>query len=200
MTTNIAELLNSILMDEREYPMSYIFNSIAKNFGKMFRERHAFVGSKENIFVPFAERILRDNKSASNSLYVGNPNGVLNEYTVFDNGVTAKVNLLERSCSCRKFDLVKMSCEHAMAALRAKYGDSEDYAINVVPPEAEWTVPQELVDTKISPPSYDPKLEKKKVKRTKGVGDTFKSKRRNRCSNCKKSRHKRTTCGMGIKS
>ncbi|PHU25432.1 hypothetical protein BC332_03764 [Capsicum chinense] len=51
---------------------------------------------------------------------MGNPNGVLDEYTVFGNGITAKVNLLERSCSCQKFDLVKMSCEHVMAALRAK--------------------------------------------------------------------------------
>ncbi|KAM3308621.1 hypothetical protein P3S67_010365 [Capsicum chacoense] len=210
-------------MDEREYPVSYIFNSIAKKIGENFRERDAFVGDKKNIFVPSAERILRDNKSASDSLYIGNPNGVLDEYTVFGKGDTAKVNLLERSCSCRKFDLVKMSCKHAMAALQAKYGDGEDYgnsiydysspiykaesyllpyseAINVVLPEAEWTVPQELVDTKIFPPSYDPKLRRKKVKRTTGIDETFKSKRRNRCSICKKFGHKRTTCRMGIKS
>ncbi|KAM3202772.1 hypothetical protein P3L10_030397 [Capsicum annuum] len=222
MTTNIAESLNSILMYEREYPMSYIFNSIAKKIGEKFRERHAFIDGEENIFMPSAERILRNNKSASDSLYVGNPNGVLDEYTVFANDVTAKVNLLERSCSCQKFKLVKISCEHVMAALRAKYDDGEDYgnsiydysspiykdesyllayseAINVVQPEAEWTVPQELIDTKISPPPFDPKLGRKKVKRTKGVGETFKSKRRNRCSICEKSGHKRTTCRMGIK-
>ena len=34
MTTNITESLNSILMDEREYPVSYIFNSIAKKMIK----------------------------------------------------------------------------------------------------------------------------------------------------------------------
>ncbi|PHU29724.1 hypothetical protein BC332_01817 [Capsicum chinense] len=185
-------------MDEREYPVSYIFNSIVKKFGEKFRERHAFVGGKENIFVPSAGRILRNNKSASDSLYVGNPNGVLNEYTVFGNDVTTKVNLLERSCFCRKFNLVKMSCEHAVAALRSKYDDGKDYgnsiydysspiyktesyllayskATNVVPPEAEWNVPQELIDTKISPSPYDPKLGRKEVKCTKGVGETFKS-------------------------
>ncbi|PHU05717.1 hypothetical protein BC332_26539 [Capsicum chinense] len=182
MTTNIVKSLNSILMDEREYPVSYIFNS--RKIGEKFRERHAFVDGKKNIFVPYAERILRDNKSASDSLYVSNPNGVLNQYTVFRNGITAKVNLLERSCSCRKFDLVKMTCEHAMAALRAKYGDGEGYgnsiydyssliykaesyllayseAINVVPPEAKWTVPQELLGTKISPPPTIPNLERR---------------------------------------
>ncbi|PHT51757.1 hypothetical protein CQW23_06219 [Capsicum baccatum] len=131
MTTNIAESLNSILMDELEYPVSYIFNSIAKKISEKFRERHAFVGGKENIFVPYSERILRDNKSASNSLYVGNPNEVLNEYTVFGSNITVKVNLLERTYSYWKFDLMKIPCEHAMAALREKYGDGEYYGNSI---------------------------------------------------------------------
>ncbi|KAF3650127.1 hypothetical protein FXO38_17320 [Capsicum annuum] len=101
MTTNIAELLNSILMDEWEYPVLYIFNSIARKFGEKFRERYAFVDGKENIFMPYAENILRDNKSASDSLYVSNPNGVLDQYTVLDNDVTA------RSISWRGVALVK---------------------------------------------------------------------------------------------
>ncbi|KAH0679468.1 hypothetical protein KY284_020553 [Solanum tuberosum] len=41
MTTNIAESLNAMLIDEREYPVASIFNWIAKRFGKFFRERHA---------------------------------------------------------------------------------------------------------------------------------------------------------------
>ncbi|PHT49713.1 hypothetical protein CQW23_09460 [Capsicum baccatum] len=89
MTTNIAESLNSILMDEREYPMLYILNSIAKKFAEKFRGRHTFVDGKENIFVPYVERILRDNKSMSDFLYVSNPNGVLDQYTVFGIDVTA---------------------------------------------------------------------------------------------------------------
>ncbi|KAF3626778.1 hypothetical protein FXO38_29074 [Capsicum annuum] len=31
------------------------------------------------------------------------------------------------SCSCRKYDLVKILCEHEMAIFRAKYGDGEAY-------------------------------------------------------------------------
>ncbi|PHT85855.1 hypothetical protein T459_07961 [Capsicum annuum] len=89
MTTNIVELLNSILMDEWEYPVLYIFNSIARKFGEKFRERYAFVNGKENIFMPYAKNILRDIKSVSDSLYVSNPNGVLDQYTVLDNDVTA---------------------------------------------------------------------------------------------------------------
>ncbi|KAM3398260.1 hypothetical protein P3S68_001775 [Capsicum galapagoense] len=141
----------------------------------------------------------------------------------FGNGVTSKVNLLERSYSCRKFDLVKMLCKHVMASLRAKYEDSIGYGnsiykysspiykdetylvtyskpINVVPLKVKWTVPHEVQDSKISPPPYDRKLEGKKIKCTKGIGETFKSKRRNRCSICKELRHKRTTCRMANKS
>ncbi|KAM3357695.1 hypothetical protein P3S68_020626 [Capsicum galapagoense] len=110
MTTNIAESLNSVLMDKREYPVSYIFNSIVRKFGEKFRERHAFVAGQNNKFVPCAERILRYNKSASDFLYVTNANGGLDQFTVFGNSVTAKVNLLERIYSCRKFDLVKILC------------------------------------------------------------------------------------------
>ncbi|PHU20464.1 hypothetical protein BC332_11615 [Capsicum chinense] len=118
-------------MDERENPVSYIFNSIARKFGEKFRERHAFVAGQNNKFVPCAEMILRDNKSERDSLYVTNANGGLDQFMVFSNGITAKVNLLERSCSCRKFDLVKISCEHAMAALRAKYGDDIGYGNSI---------------------------------------------------------------------
>ncbi|PHU28376.1 hypothetical protein BC332_00469 [Capsicum chinense] len=223
MTTNITESLKSMLNDEWEYPVSHIFNSIARKFSEKFRERHTFIDGKNNKFMSCAKNILRDNKSTSNSFYMTNANEGIDQFTVFNNGVIAKVNLLERSCSCRKFDLVKIPCKHAMAALREKYGDGEGYdnsiyeysspiykaktyllayskAINVVPPEAECTMPQKLQDTNIYPPPYDPKLGRKKVKHIKGVGETFKFKRRNKCSICKKSGRKRTTCIMANKS
>jgi len=102
-----------------------------------------------------------------------------------------------------------------MATLRLKHGDDyglrvydyssplykvEEYllayseSINVVPLESEWRVPQELLDVNIIPPLVVTKLGRKKRKYVKGVGKTFKSKRRNKCSLCKRPGHKRTTC------
>ncbi|PHU12459.1 hypothetical protein BC332_19389 [Capsicum chinense] len=96
----------------------------------------------------------------------------------------------------RKFYLVKIPYDHAMAALRLKYGDDyglrvydysspvykvEEYllayseSINVVPLEYEWRVPQELLDVNIIPPLMVTKLGRKKRKCIKGVGETFKS-------------------------
>ncbi|PHU00361.1 hypothetical protein BC332_30148 [Capsicum chinense] len=128
------------------------------------RERYALVCSSNNKFFPCAEKTLRDNKSESNYLYVINVNKDLVQFTMFDNGVAAKVNILERGCSCRKYYLVKLACEHAMAYLQEKYGNGEGYGnsiyeyslpiyktetyllvysevINVVPLESEWIVP-----------------------------------------------------------
>ncbi|KAF3630977.1 hypothetical protein T459_01108 [Capsicum annuum] len=124
MTTNIAESVNAMLIAEREYPVASIFNLIAKRFDEIFRERSAYVlKCKDNKFVPAAKKILRDNMSEGDSFYIENISGDKSQYTVFGSGSTAKVDLLETSCSCRKFDLVKISYYHAMATLRSKHSD-----------------------------------------------------------------------------
>ncbi|KAH0685586.1 hypothetical protein KY290_017073 [Solanum tuberosum] len=144
-----------------------------------------------------------------------------NQFTVFSAGSTSTVNLLEKSCSCREYDLVKIPCAHAMVALRSKHGDeygmsiyeyssplykAETYliayseSINGVLIESEWCVLEELLSVHIFSPLVDNKLGRKKRKRVKGVGENFKSKRKNKCSICKISGHKRTTCMNNSKS
>ncbi|KAG5579853.1 hypothetical protein H5410_050480 [Solanum commersonii] len=61
-------------------------------------------------------------------------------------------------------------------------------------------VPDELLSVNILPPLVDTKLGRKKRKRVKGVGKNFKSKRRNKYSICKISRHKISTCMNNNKS
>ncbi|KAH0669300.1 hypothetical protein KY289_023793 [Solanum tuberosum] len=108
------------------------------------------------------------------SLYVENVIEDVNQFTV----------------RCREYDLIKIPCAHAMSALRSKY-DNEYDSINVVPLDSEWCVPEELLNVNILPPLVDTKLGRKRIR---GVGENFKSKRRNKCSICKRTGHKRTTC------
>ncbi|XP_015164071.1 uncharacterized protein [Solanum tuberosum] len=167
MTTNIAESLNVMLIDKREYPVASIFNSIAKRFGELFRERHAYIlKSMGNQMVPAAEKIARKKLIDDDSLYVENVTRDGNQFTVFGAGVTAYVDLLEKSCLCRDYDLIKIPCAHAMVDLRSKHGNAygmsiyeyslplykvEAYilaymdSINVVPLESKWCVPEELL-------------------------------------------------------
>ncbi|PHT54014.1 hypothetical protein CQW23_08476 [Capsicum baccatum] len=118
-----------MLIAKREYPVASIFNLIAKGFGDIFRERHAYVLKyKDNKFVPAVEKILRDNMSEGDS-YVENVSGDERRFTVFGSGYTAKVDLMKRSYSCRKFELVKISYNHAMTILRLKHGDNYDLRV-----------------------------------------------------------------------
>ncbi|XP_016555287.2 uncharacterized protein LOC107854797 [Capsicum annuum] len=43
MAINIVESVSAMLIAKREYPVASIFNLIAKRFGEIFRERHAYV-------------------------------------------------------------------------------------------------------------------------------------------------------------
>ncbi|XP_016558065.2 uncharacterized protein LOC107857744 [Capsicum annuum] len=219
MTSNIAESLNSMLCNEREYPMAAIFNSIAHRFGEIFRKRYAEVDNPKTTFIPVSETILRENMTEGDKLYVKNINGSTDEFTVLGYGRFAKVNILRQSCSCRKYDLVKLSYAHAMAALYLKHGNEydtsiynyssqiyskESYVLAYLEPictaqlESEWSVAREYLKIQVFPPDFDLKLGRRKVKRVKGVLEPSRYKKRNKCSKCKRPGHKRTTCSLNI--
>lgn len=161
MTSNIAESLNSMLRDEREYPVAAIFNSIAHKFGEIFRKRYVEVDSSKTTFVPVAETILRKNMTEGDKLYVNNINISTDKFTVLGYGRFTKVNLSRQSCSCRKYELVKLPCAHAIDTLRLKHGNKygtsiynyssqiyskESYLLSYLeticaaPLESEWSV------------------------------------------------------------
>ncbi|XP_047264155.1 uncharacterized protein LOC124896608 [Capsicum annuum] len=219
MTTNIVEFLNSILHDEREYLVAAIFNSIAHRFGEIFRKRYAEVDNSKTIFVPVAKTILRENMTEGDKLYMNNINGSIDEFTMLGYERSAKVNLSRRSCSCRKYDLVKLPCANAMATLRLKHGDEygtsiynncsqiylkESYLlvylepIYAVPLESEWSVAREYLKMQILLPNFNPKLRRRKVKHVKGVLEPSRYKKRNKCSKCKRSGHKRITYNLNV--
>ncbi|XP_047250080.1 uncharacterized protein LOC124885870 [Capsicum annuum] len=154
-----------------------------------------------------------------NKLFMNKRNGSTDEFTMLGCGPSAKFNLLRRSCSCRKFDLVKFPCAHAMPALHLKHGD--DYGTNIynyslpiyskesyllaylkpictVPLESEWSVVWEYLEIQVLPPDFDPKLGGRKVRCVKGVLEPSRPKKTNKCSKYKRSGHKRTTYRLNV--
>ncbi|KAM3325446.1 hypothetical protein P3S67_000571 [Capsicum chacoense] len=152
-------------------------------------------------------------------LYVNNIKKSTDEFIVLGYGPSAKVNLSRQSCSCRKYDLVKLPCTHAMAALRLKHGAEystsiynysspiylkESYLlaylepICVAPLESEWSMAWEYLEMYVLPPDFDPKLGRRKVKHVKGVLEPSRHKKRNKCSKCKSPGHKRITYNLNV--
>ncbi|XP_047257660.1 uncharacterized protein LOC124889725 [Capsicum annuum] len=153
-------------------------------------------------------------------LYVNNINKSTDEFTVLGYGPSAKVNLSRRSCNCRKYDLVKLPCTHAMAALRLKHGDEDNTSIYnysspicskesyllaylepicAVPLESEWSMAWEYLEIYVLPLDFDPKLRRRKVKHVKGVLEPSRNKKRNKCSKCKRPGHKRITYNLNVR-
>ncbi|XP_047252953.1 uncharacterized protein LOC124887382 [Capsicum annuum] len=224
MTSNIAESLNSIFCDEREYPVASIFNSIEHRFREIFRKRYAEVDNakvdnSKTTFIPVAEMILSENMTEEDKLYVNNINGNTDKFTMLGYDRSVKFNLSRRSCSYRKYDLVKLPCAHPMEALRLKHGDEyctsiynyssqiyskESYLLAYLEPicaaplESEWSVAREYLEMQVLPADFDPKLGRKKVKRVKGVLEPSRYKKRNKFSKCKRPEHKKTTCSLNV--
>ncbi|KAF3674232.1 hypothetical protein FXO37_06489 [Capsicum annuum] len=129
MTSNIVESLNSMLRDEREYPVVAMFNSIEHGFREISRKRYKEVDNSKTTFIPVDEMILREKITKDDKLYVNNIIGSTDEFTVLGYDHSTKVNLSRWLCSCRKYDLVKLPCAHAMTALCLKHGDEYDTSI-----------------------------------------------------------------------
>ncbi|XP_049387194.1 uncharacterized protein LOC125851445 [Solanum stenotomum] len=213
MTSNIAESVNAMFEVEREFPIVVLFDEINMRFAKLFHERRMELVNSPNIFVPSMEKQISKNINLGNKLLA---HQIANyKFSINGHGDVATVNLQRRMCTCRVFDLDKIPCPHAMAALRSQYGEhfgnqiyeySSSYysvekyiiayckEINPVPPEGSWIVPLEILEREIPPSYVDPsKPGRRRTKRRRGVGESFPT-RKNKCSICKNIGHKRTTC------
>ncbi|KAL3371346.1 hypothetical protein AABB24_008068 [Solanum stoloniferum] len=213
MTTNIVESVNSMFLDEREYPITALFDAINRRFAEKFHERRMKFINAPTIFVPSIEKDIAKNINLGNKLLVHQTANY--KYIVTGQDEVATVDLLAKSCTCKVFDIDKIPCPHAMTALRCQYGDdygrriyeysSSYYNVEVyliayvekikpVPSEETWEVPIEILESKISSPFVEPgKVGRRSSKRHKGIGESFSTKK-NKCSLCKRIGHKRTTC------
>ncbi|KAK3210830.1 hypothetical protein Dsin_015536 [Dipteronia sinensis] len=125
---------------------------------------------------------------------------------VKDGNKDGLVNLSKKTCSCTKFQVDKLPCRHALAAVRYEKkhfpdfcGDCykttswlEAYSGNIFPVghHSEWNIPQDVQSKVVHPPPLRAQVGRPKKKRFKSAGEHGNGKTRN-CTICKKSGHKR---------
>ncbi|KAH0636660.1 hypothetical protein KY289_036575 [Solanum tuberosum] len=193
MTSNIAESVNSMFDVEREFPIIALFDEINRRFALLFHQRHMELENSANRFVPSIEKDISKYVNAGNKLLA---HQIANyKFSVTGHGDVAMVDLQRRTCTCRIFDLDKIPCPHAIAALRAQYGADfenqiyeysslyysvEKYImayceeIHPVPPEDSWIVPLDVIEREIPPPYVDQsKPGRRSYKIRHGVGESF---------------------------
>ncbi|XP_073138516.1 uncharacterized protein [Henckelia pumila] len=158
MTTNGVESINAILKKERELPVVALLDAIHKLTSKWFNKHRNAAGSATTKLTPSTEAILRANFTVSQCLKASQLNAF--EYQVFGDGKNEVVNLSDKSCSCRVFQVDKLPCAHAIAAIYFAKLDLYDFflpyyssqmwalayadTIYPVPIASEWNIPDDL--------------------------------------------------------
>lgn len=115
MTSNVAESLNAVLKEAREFPIVYIVEFVRKTLMTWFALRRETAKQEATMLTPKVREILQENFEKSGGFAVRKVN--TGEYDVVGGAKGGyHVQLAMRSCTCREFNFLKIPCPHAVAA------------------------------------------------------------------------------------
>ncbi|KAL3642159.1 hypothetical protein CASFOL_012974 [Castilleja foliolosa] len=207
MTTNIAESMNAVLKDVRTYPPVSLMDTIVTKLSLWYARRREIAMKMNGPLTTWAEKRIIKRDELSRSYSTRQVNNVT--YYVGDGKKNTVVDLHGRTCTCRRFQLDKLPCSHALAAAAVKevskfdlsspYYSSEylllAYSESIMPVghEDEWNTPFEVSNPTLLFP-----------KNVRGIGRPDNTSRIlsqgeepplvKTCGKCKKKGHNRRTC------
>ncbi|KAJ3687155.1 hypothetical protein LUZ61_016319 [Rhynchospora tenuis] len=219
LTANIVESLNSWLLEASGLPIIQMMESIRRQLMTWFNERREASMQWSTILVPSAERRVSEAIERARGYQVGRANEAEFEVVSPHEG-TNIVDIRNRCCLCRGWQLYGLPCAHGVAALVscrqnvhrytescftvATYRKTYSQTIHPIPDKSLWG---ELVDGSsgvenrieklINPPKSlrPPGRPRKKRVRPEDKGRV---KRVVHCSRCNQTGHFRTTCAAPI--
>ncbi|KAL1199244.1 Protein FAR-RED ELONGATED HYPOCOTYL 3 [Cardamine amara subsp. amara] len=186
-TTNFVESINGVFKDQRKYSLLPLFDSIIAKiceWSNKHRKATAEVPPTQKL-VPYVYKLLHTRCEIAKKLPVTELNSFMLEYTVIgEDGKRHMVDLRSKSCSCRRYDINKYPCKHAIAATMfhvktsevdlheccSRYNFSENWVtaycktIYPVPNTSALEVPTHISGRCVLPPDYA----KKKRKNSRG--------------------------------
>ena len=113
MTSNIAEPLKKVLTMTWDYPVISILESIRTTLVTWFALRRQAAQLEDNILLPKVHDIVIKNYEKVGGCTVIKIGDGLYEIRE-RGGATFTVNLWERTCTCREFQLLTILCSHAI--------------------------------------------------------------------------------------
>ncbi|KAL4575445.1 hypothetical protein LXL04_022289 [Taraxacum kok-saghyz] len=202
-TNNISESFNSWIGALRYQPVLDLLDGVREKLIKRFDKKRMLVKKWNGVLVPIAKNHLEDISKNLGEYEVSRCSD--NHAEVKCKGKRWEVNLYERKCSCRVWQVTGLPCVHASAFIAFtrdvnwdKYVDScytvqkvkEAYAFEIAPmPGADQWMQKEW--EKIYPPIIKRPVGRPKKKRIKSSGE---SKRRHKCPRCGEYGHREKTC------
>ncbi|XP_020411021.1 uncharacterized protein LOC109946745 [Prunus persica] len=112
-TTNIAKSINSVLRFARMLPLVHLIGEIINLLMKWFTKRRELGLNCITTLCPnFGEKKLRNRLEDAARMNVVKLNNA--QFNDLDGGVDGLIDLTNNSCSCRKFQLEQLPCNHVV--------------------------------------------------------------------------------------
>lgn len=218
LTANVAESLNSWIIEASALPLIQMMECIRRQLMTWFNERREASMEWTSVLVPSAERSVSEAIERARTYQVLRSNEA--EFEVISHEGTNIVDLRNRCCMCRGWQLHGLPCAHAVAALLscrqnvhrftescftiATYRKAYSQTIHPIPDRTLWKemtdnsqTEDSSLDIVINPPkSLRPPAQPRK--RRARAEDRGQVKRVVHCSRCNQTGHFRTTCAAPI--
>ncbi|XP_057736086.1 uncharacterized protein LOC130951455 [Arachis stenosperma] len=218
LTANIVESLNTWILEASGLPIIQMMECIRRQLMTWFNERRETSMQWTSILVPSAERRVAEALEHARTYQVLRANEA--EFEVISHEGTNIVDIRNRCCLCRGWQLYGLPCAHAVAALLscrqnvhrftescftvATYRKTYSQTIHPIPDKSLWKELSEgdpnatnALDVIINPPKSLRPPGRPRKKRVRAE-DRGRVKRVVHCSRCNQTGHFRTTCAAPI--
>ncbi|CAA0828636.1 Unknown protein [Striga hermonthica] len=224
LTANLLESLNAWILEASGLPIIQMMECIRRQLMTWFNERRETSMQWTSILVPSAERRVAEALERARTYQVLRANEA--EFEVISHEGTHTVDIRNRCCLCRGWQLYGLPCAHAVAALLscrqnvhrftescftvAAYRKTYSQTIHPVPDKTLWREVEEsaadhhpegnslaLSAVVINPPKSLRPPGRPRKKRVRAE-DRGRMKRVVHCSRCNQTGHFRTTCAAPI--
>ncbi|KAL5582754.1 hypothetical protein UlMin_015196 [Ulmus minor] len=155
----MVESLNSMLVNARDFPYVALLDVIQEKMSKWGNDRRIVAMAITTPFTPSWESELRPRFAQSNGWHTSQLNPVT--YCVKGGELEGVVDIFNKMCTCKEFDIDKLPCVHAVAtthhaqvsvySLVSPYYTKEYYVlaysetIYPVESQSQWDIPNEIV-------------------------------------------------------
>ncbi|KAH9659886.1 SWIM-type domain-containing protein [Citrus sinensis] len=214
LTTNIAESVNSLMREPRKFPIAHLIDHFRKTLQQWFYDRKLVAESMSTRLTTWADEIVGERRILAERMTVRPVSQ--HRFHVLGGGMKEGiVDIHERTCSCRVFQLDQLVCAHAIAAcliVRVDYISlcsdyySKDslvmaYAEPVEPvgDMTDWDIPEEIQEIIVNPPIEAPPPGRRPELRIPSIGEDV-NRRTVRCGRCNQPGHNCKRCKNPIVS
>ncbi|KAL9840511.1 putative transcription factor interactor and regulator CCHC(Zn) family [Arabidopsis thaliana] len=216
MTSNLAESVNALLKQNREYPIVCLFESIRSIMTRWFNERREESSQHPSaVTINVGKKMNASYDTSTRWLEVCQVNQ--EEFEVKGDTKTHLVNLDKRTCTCCMFDIDKFPCAHGIASAKhinlnenmfvdefhSTYRWRQAYSESIHPngDMEYWEIPETISEVICLPPSTRVPSGRRKKKRIPSVWEHGRSQPKpklHKCSRCGQSGHNKSTCVAAI--